>query len=1093
MTITVTGTNDGPAAVADTASGTENQTLTVDVLGNDTDLDDGHVFTLVSASAPLGAASVSGDQLVFNPGGDFDHLAQGDTATVSVDYTMQDEHGAQSSSTLTITVTGTNDGPVAVADAAAGTENQALTVDVLGNDTDLDDGHVFTLVSASAPLGAASVSANQLVFNPGSDFDHLAAGDTATVSVDYTTQDEHGAQSSSTLTITVTGTNDGPVAVADVAAATEDGAIVTGSVAGNDSDADDGAALSYALDAPVAGLTLDANGGYSFDASHAAYQHLAAEATTQVAAAYTVTDEHGATDTASLTITVTGANDAPTAAAGSGSVNEDAALSGVLPTASDVDGDGVTYALASGGTHGTAAANADGSFSYTPNANFNGSDSFSFSVSDGQGGSNTYSYAVTVNAVNDAPTAAAGSGSVDEDAVLSGALPTASDVDGDGVTYGLASGGAHGTAAVNADGSFSYTPNADFNGSDSFSFSVSDGQGGSNTYSYAVTVNPVNDAPVAVSDTLTATEDTPTTNTASQLLANDTDVDSPASALTIASVTSGAGGAAVLNGDGTVTFTPNANFNGAADFTYTVTDGQLTSQASATVTVNTSAVDDAPVNGVPGAQAVNEDANLSISGLSVSDPDAGAASITTTLSVAHGTLTVASAGGASVAGSGTGAVTLTGTTSQINTTLSAANNVVYKGVADYNGADTLTVTTHDGGATGAGGPLSDTDTVAITVTAVNDPAVITGASSGSVTEAGASGAGAQLATGTLLISDVDSPATFQTASGAASANGYGTYSVTSAGVWTYTLNDSNTTVDGLNDGQTLTDTFTVLSQDGTSKVVTITINGDTDTEAGQAINGTNGNDTIVGGSGDDDLDGKGANDSLSGGAGNDTLYGGSSGADTLSGGSGNDTLSGGTDNDSLTGGTGNDTLAGDDGNDTLAGDTGHDTLDGGAGNDSLNGGDGNDTITGSSENDTISGGLGNDSLAGGAGNDSISGDGGADTLTGGQGADTLTGGSTGSEANTFVYTSTAESPDRIIDFQAGVDKIDFSAIDGSQQGGFQDILYGGQNANVVANSLTWNVVGPDTIIRIDTNGNTGAEMTITLTGTHALTSGDFIL
>ena len=123
-------------------------------------------------------------------------------------------------------------------------------------------------------------------------------------------------------------------------------------------------------------------------------------------------------------------------------------------------------------------------------------------------------------------------------------------------------------------------------------------------------------------------------------------------------------------------------------------------------------------NTVPGAQTVAEDTNLSITGLSVSDVDAGSATITTTLSVLNGTLTVVSAGGAAVAGSGTGSVTLTGTVAQINTTLAAANNVVYKGVANFNGSDTLTVLTNDAGNTGTGGPLPDSDTVAITVTAV---------------------------------------------------------------------------------------------------------------------------------------------------------------------------------------------------------------------------------------------------------------------------------------------------------------------------------------------------------------------------------------
>src|SRR5437016_136566 len=175
VVVTITGTNDAPVAVADVAAGTENQTLTIDVLANDTDVDDGHAFTLVSASAPIGqgSASVAGNQLQFNPGSDFDHLAQGATASVTLSYNMTDEHGASASSTVVVTITGTNDAPVAVADVAAGTENQTLTLDVLANDTDVDDGHLFTLVSASAPIGqgSASVHGNQLEVNPPADVD----------------------------------------------------------------------------------------------------------------------------------------------------------------------------------------------------------------------------------------------------------------------------------------------------------------------------------------------------------------------------------------------------------------------------------------------------------------------------------------------------------------------------------------------------------------------------------------------------------------------------------------------------------------------------------------------------------------------------------------------------------------------------------------------------------------------------------------------------------------------------------------------------------------------------------------------------------
>ena len=110
---------------------------------------------------------------------------------------MTDDHGASSSSTLTIIVTGTNDTPVAVADSGSTTENLALMVDVLANDTDADDGHLFTLASATAPAGkgSATIVANQLLFDPGTDFDHLADGVTETVVVGYTMTDEHGASS----------------------------------------------------------------------------------------------------------------------------------------------------------------------------------------------------------------------------------------------------------------------------------------------------------------------------------------------------------------------------------------------------------------------------------------------------------------------------------------------------------------------------------------------------------------------------------------------------------------------------------------------------------------------------------------------------------------------------------------------------------------------------------------------------------------------------------------------------------------------------------------------------------------------------------
>ncbi len=132
-----------------------------------------------------------------------------------------------------------------------------------------------------------------------------------------------------------------------------------------------------------------------------------------------------------------------------------------------------------------------------------------------------------------------------------------------------------------------------------------------------------------------------------------------------------------------------------------------------------------PVNTVPSSQSVNEDTALVIGGISISDVDAGTANVSVTLSVAHGSITVATnigggVTGGQIASNGSGSVTITAPLSAINATLASATGVTYLGTLNFNGADTLTVTTNDLGNSGAGGALTDTDTVAITVNAVND-------------------------------------------------------------------------------------------------------------------------------------------------------------------------------------------------------------------------------------------------------------------------------------------------------------------------------------------------------------------------------------
>src|SRR5204863_361540 len=176
-----------------------------------------------------------------------------------------------------------------------------------------------------------------------------------------------------------------------------------------------------------------------------------------------------------------------------------------------------------GPASGTVEMNADGSFTYTPNADFNGSDSFTYVADDGQGGTAVGTVSIIVNAINDAPIAVNDEVTTDEDMPVSGnVLANDSDADGDSLTAALQDGPTSGTVEMNPDGSFTYTPNADFNGSDSFTYVADDGQGGTAIGTVSITVNAINDAPIAGDDQFFTQEEMPVSG---NLLLNDSDAD----------------------------------------------------------------------------------------------------------------------------------------------------------------------------------------------------------------------------------------------------------------------------------------------------------------------------------------------------------------------------------------------------------------------------------------------------------------------------------------------------------------------------------------------------------------------------------------
>ena len=307
---------------------------------------------------------------------------------VTLSYTMTDQFGAESGSTVDVTVTGTNDGPVAVADSAAGTENQLLNIDVLANDTDVDDGHVLSLVSASAPagMGTASVVGGQLQFDPGTDFDHLAKDAVVHVTLSYTMTDQFGAESSSTVDVTVTGTNDLASITGTVsggvqeATASSAGVPTTGGVLLL-SDVDDGEAVFQqpaSLDGVYGSFSLDTGSGvwsYQLDNNRAATQALNSGTTvydTLLVKSYDGTAQQ------TITVSIQGATDnsAPQFlssgvlvsmfehllnAATSPTGFASALLGSVL--ASDADGNALTYSLLSDASGGAFQMSAGGAVS----------------------------------------------------------------------------------------------------------------------------------------------------------------------------------------------------------------------------------------------------------------------------------------------------------------------------------------------------------------------------------------------------------------------------------------------------------------------------------------------------------------------------------------------------------------------------------------------------------------------------------------------------------------------------------------------------------------------------------------------------------
>ena len=485
LTINIKGTNDGPQAFVDVAAVKEDGALTAtgNVLTNDKDVDVGDTLTVAAPGVLHGtygdlslSASGAYSYALNNSAANVQSLRGGQQVTDSFAYTATDGL-ATSSSSLNVTVTGTNDAPVAFADAANATEDVTVlaTGNVLANDKDQDIGDTLHVASASVgtfvgAYGSLTLAANgsysYALNNSAANVQALGRNAVVTDTFAYTAQDDGDTplQASSSLTVTITGINDGPQAFVDVAAVKEDGTTTaTGNVLTNDKDVDTGDNLTVATPGALVGtygnLTLSANGSYSYALNNSAVNVQSLRGGQQVtdSFAYKATDGL-ATSASNLAVTVTGANDAPVAFADAAAVKEDTTLSAtgnVLTNDKDID-QGTVLSVATAGTftsqYGTLSIAANGGYTYTLNNNAavvqklgvgqSVTDVFAYTVKDDDVASltATASLSITIAGTNDAPIVASAiaTQAARENQAFAYTVPVATftDVDtGDALTY----------------------------------------------------------------------------------------------------------------------------------------------------------------------------------------------------------------------------------------------------------------------------------------------------------------------------------------------------------------------------------------------------------------------------------------------------------------------------------------------------------------------------------------------------------------------------------------------------------------------------------------------------------------------------------
>jgi alpha-tubulin suppressor-like RCC1 family protein len=779
VSVAVSCVDDPPLAVKDSATLTEDAgAKAIDVLVNDTDIDAGAKSIASKTNGSNGTVTIigGGTELTYAPNADY-------CGSDSFTYTLN----GGSTATVSVTITCVDDMPVAVNDSATIAEDATATaINVLANDTDIDGGPKTVASKTNGAHGTVVITGSGagLTYQPDANYcgpDSFAytlnGGSTATVSV------------------TISCVDDMPAAVNDSATVSEDVSAASVDVLANDTDIDGGPKT-------VASKTNGNNGTVAITGSGTGVSYTPA-ANYCGPDSFTYTLNGGSTATVSVTISCV--DDAPTAVSDTDTLTEDSGPDAidVLANDTDIDGGPKTVSSKTNGNNGTVAITGGGTgVSYTPATNYCGPDSFSYTLN---GGSQA-TVSVVVSCVDDSPLAVDDFVTVPEDAGAFAINVLANDTDVDGGTKTVASrtNGAHGTVAIDGEGSgLSYTPVTNYCGPDSFTYTLN---GGSQA-TVSITVNCVDDPPVAVNDSRTVEEDS---QVEMDVLTNDTDIDGGAKK--IESKTNGAHGTVVITEEGAaLRYQPAANYCGPDSFTYTLNGG-----STATVSMTVVCLSDAPV-------AVNDSATLSEDASATpidvlandSDADGGVKAIASKTNGDHGTV--------AITGSGSG--------------------LSYTPSPDYCGQDSFSYTLNGG----------STASVSVTITCVDD---LPTAANDSATV----GEDASASSIDVLTNDPDPDQGPKTI--ASKTNGaHGTVAITGSGAgltylpaanycgpdsFTYTLNGGSTatvsiTVTCVDDTPTaVNDADTVVEDSGLNAVDVLA--NDTDADGGpKAISGrTNG-------------------------------------------------------------------------------------------------------------------------------------------------------------------------------------------------------------------------------------------------------------